>query len=148
MGRLDPIKGTSYLIEAMSLVVKEHPKTQLLLVGEGSQREKLEKQCAALSYARSVKFTGFQEDPTPFIEIMDVFVLASLNEGMGRVILEAMVRAKPVIATRVGGIPELIEDGKNGLLCRTPRCRSPWARHDPFGQGQGICVIVWPRKPS
>lgn len=116
VGRLDPIKGTSFLIDAMALVVKENPRAQLLLVGDGSQREKLQKQCAALGLQGHVKFTGFQKDPAPFIEIMDVFVLASLNEGMGRVILEAMVYAKPVIATRVGGIPELIEDGKSGLL--------------------------------
>jgi len=116
VGRLDPIKGTSYLIDAMALVVKYHPKTQLLLVGDGTQREKLQKQCAALGLLGSVKFTGFQKDPAPFIEIMDVFVLASLNEGMGRVILEAMVYGKPIIATKVGGIPELVEDGKNGIL--------------------------------
>jgi len=63
-----------------------------------------------------VKFTGFQKDPAPLIEIMDVFMLASLNEGMGRVILEAMVQGKPIIATKVGGIPELVEEGKNGFL--------------------------------
>jgi len=116
VGRLDPIKGTSYLIDAMAQVVRKHPKTQLLLVGEGSQREKLQKQCAALGLQGHVKFTGFQKDPAPFIEIMDVFVLASLNEGMGRVILEAMTYGKPVIATKVGGIPELVKNGKNGFL--------------------------------
>ncbi len=116
VGRLDPIKGTSYLIDAMSQVVQSHPKTQLLLVGDGSQREKLQKQCLGLGLQAHVKFTGFQKDPAPFIEMMDVFVLASLNEGMGRVILEAMVYGKPVIATKVGGIPELVGNGKNGFL--------------------------------
>jgi len=116
IGRLDPIKGTTYLIDAMMQVAKKHPKTQLLLVGDGSQRDKLQKQCLAQGLQGHVKFTGFQKDPSPYLEIMDVFVLASLNEGMGRVILEAMSYGKPVIATRVGGIPELVEDGKNGLL--------------------------------
>ena len=116
VGRLDPVKGTSYLINAMALVVKIYPKTQLLLVGEGSQKEKLQKQCEDLGLLEVVKFTGFQENPAPLIEIMDVVVLASLNEGMGRVILEAMVYGKPVIATKVGGIPEIVEDGKSGIL--------------------------------
>ena len=116
VGRLDPIKGTSYLIEAMALLVKKYPKSQLLLVGEGSQRERLKKQCINLGLGAFVKFTGYQKDPAPFIEIMDVFILPSLNEGMGRVILEAMTYGKPVIATKVGGIPELVEDGKNGIL--------------------------------
>jgi len=116
VGRLDPIKGTTYLIDAMARVIKAHPRTQLLLVGDGSEKEKLQRKCAALGLQAVVKFTGFQKDPTPFIEIMDVFVLASLNEGMGRVILEAMTYGKPVIATGVGGIPELVEDGKNGFL--------------------------------
>jgi len=116
VGRLDPIKGTTYLIDAMAQVVKKHPKTRLLLVGDGSQKEKLQEQCRALGLLDLVKFTGFQKDPASFIEIMDVFVLASLNEGMGRVILEAMVYGKPIIATKVGGVPELVHEGKNGLL--------------------------------
>jgi glycosyltransferase involved in cell wall biosynthesis len=116
VARLDPIKGTAFLIDAMAKVIKGHPQAHLLLVGDGSERVKLENQCAALGLQNHVSFVGFQPDPQPFIEIMDVFVLASLNEGMGRVLLEARMLSKPVIATHVGGISEIVDDGKNGFL--------------------------------
>ncbi len=116
VARLDPVKGTKYLLDAMALVVKQCPQSHLFLVGDGSEAEKLRLQCVQLGIADKVTFTGFQKQPEIFIRVMDVFVLASLNEGMGRVILEAMVQGKPVIATKVGGVPELIEDGQNGLI--------------------------------
>ena len=116
VARLDPIKGISYLIEAMAEVVKQRPSSHLLLVGDGSERETLQHRCEALGLKDHVSFAGFQKEPGPFMDVMDVFVLASINEGMGRVILEAMARGKPVIATRVGGVPEIVEEGQTGLL--------------------------------
>ena len=116
VARLDPIKGMTYLIDAMSLVVRQYPQSYLLVVGDGCESEKLKEQCRKLGLENKVLFTGFQKTPSYFIKRMDVFILPSLNEGMGRVILEAMVHAKPVIASNVGGIPELIDDGQNGIL--------------------------------
>jgi glycosyltransferase involved in cell wall biosynthesis len=116
VARLDPIKGITYLIDAMNLVVKQYPQSYLLVVGEGSEKERLQKQCHQLGITQKVLFVGFQKAPDSYIKKMDVFVLPSLNEGMGRVILEAMLHAKPVIASRVGGVPELITDGQNGFL--------------------------------
>ncbi|MBF0571562.1 MAG: glycosyltransferase family 4 protein [Candidatus Omnitrophica bacterium] len=116
VGRLDPIKGISYLVDAISRMVRQYPQSHLLLVGDGSERQKLRQKSDALGLNNHISFVGFQKEPDRFIECMDVFVLASLNEGMGRAILEAMAYGKPVIATKVGGVPELVEDGLSGLL--------------------------------
>jgi glycosyltransferase involved in cell wall biosynthesis len=115
VARLEPIKGVSYLIEAMAQVVKKNPQTHLVLVGDGKERPALEQQVNTLGLGSHVTFTGFQKNVNAYLQIMDVFVLASLNEGMGRVFLEAMVFGKPVIGTRVGGVSEIIQDGQNGF---------------------------------
>ncbi|MBF0511767.1 MAG: glycosyltransferase family 4 protein [Candidatus Omnitrophica bacterium] len=116
VARLDAIKGISYLIESMGKVVAEYPQTGLILVGKGEQEQRLKEKARSLGIENHVVFTGFQKEIGRFMECMDVFVLPSLNEGMGRVVLEAMACTKPVIATRVGGLAELVEDGVNGLL--------------------------------
>jgi glycosyltransferase involved in cell wall biosynthesis len=116
VARLDPVKGVGFLIEAMNSVCRELPQARLLVVGDGSEKAAYEKMVRDLGMARSVIFTGFAEDVAVLLGSMDVFVLPSLNEGMGRVILEAMACRKPVIASCVGGIPELVQDGVTGLL--------------------------------
>lgn len=116
VARLEPIKGNEYLIEAFSEVIKKYPDISLLLIGDGPQRESLMQKAKELNLSDRIIFAGFREDISELLHIMDIFVLASLNEGMGRVILEAMAASKPVISTRVGGIPELIEEGKEGIL--------------------------------
>jgi glycosyltransferase involved in cell wall biosynthesis len=116
VARLDPIKGSRFLIDAMPQVVEKYPGTTLVLVGDGSEREGLMKQCRALGIQDHVIFAGYQEDVLKYLNLMDVFVLASINEGMGMALVEAMACAKAIIATRTGGIPEIIEDGHNGIL--------------------------------
>ena len=116
IARLDPIKGIIFLIEAAAIVKKEHHNVCLIVVGDGSQKELLKKKSEDLGLSDCVFFTGHQNETKPFIEIMDVFVLPSINEGMGRVILDAMVHAKPVVASEVGGIPDVVDDCKTGLL--------------------------------
>ncbi len=116
VARLDPIKGNKFIVEAMAQVIKESPNAKLVFVGGGSQRKALEEQSIKLNLGKHIIFTDYQVDVKNYIGMFDIFVLASLNEGMGRVILEAMVCSKPVIASCVGGIPELVNEGKNGLL--------------------------------
>jgi glycosyltransferase involved in cell wall biosynthesis len=116
VARLDPIKGMAYLIDAMHEVLQCFPQTVALLVGDGSERDALMDKARTMGIADKVIFLGFRKDVVQLLSIMDIFVLPSLNEGMGRVILEAMACRKPVIATRVGGVPELINDGGNGIL--------------------------------
>lgn len=116
VARLDEVKGNDYLIKAFAKVLKKHSDICLLLAGDGDQRSVLENFTRELGIEKKVFFIGFSNDVNAVYSLIDIFVLASLNEGMGRVILEAMAFSKPIIATRVGGIPELIEDQTNGLL--------------------------------
>jgi glycosyltransferase involved in cell wall biosynthesis len=88
----------------------------LVIVGEGYLMESLESLVRRLDLSAAVMFTGFLEDVPQIIATFDVAVLPSYFEGMGRVLLEAMAMEKPVVGTRVGGIPDLIEEGVNGYL--------------------------------
>jgi glycosyltransferase involved in cell wall biosynthesis len=117
--RLDPIKGNRYLIEAMPRIIQEFPKTTLVLLGDGSEKSYLEYLIENLNISDHVVLCGYQMNVNSWLHLIDIFVLASINEGMGRAILEAMASGLPVIATKTGGIPELIQDGVNGILIPT-----------------------------
>ena len=116
VARLDPIKGVSFLVEAMPDVFKAFPQAVLLLVGDGSEREMLKARASQLGITDKIIFLGFRPDVVELLSVMDILVLPSLNEGMGRVVLEAMACQKSIVATSVGGVPELISSGLNGLL--------------------------------
>ncbi|MBI4437189.1 MAG: glycosyltransferase [Candidatus Omnitrophica bacterium] len=116
IGRLAPIKGHLYFLQALPSVIREIPELKALLVGDGPLRQELEKACSTLGIQHHVLFLGEQERIQAILKRCDVVVLSSLNEGMGRVLLEAQAMGKPVIGTRVGGIPEVIQEGKTGYL--------------------------------
>ena len=112
------IKGHDILIEAFSKVVKMDPRAHCLIVGKHDSPYGAEVRALAdrLGLAERTHFLGFQEDVRPFLAAMDVVVLASWSEGLPIALIEAMAMAKPVVATCVGGIPEVVEDGKTGVL--------------------------------
>jgi len=120
VGWLIPIKGVTYLVNAMAEVVQRHPNSLLLLVGKGDEKgeeeTKLSKQVENLGIADNVRFLGWRPDVDEIMSCFDIFVLPSLNEGMGRVLVEAMATGLPIVASSVGGIPDLVKDGENGLL--------------------------------
>jgi glycosyltransferase involved in cell wall biosynthesis len=116
VARLEPEKGHPTLLDAWPAVLQGVPKATLLIVGEGSRREDLECQATALGIARRVVFTGRRDDVPEVTAALDVAVLPSYREAQGLSILEAMALSRPVVASRVGGIPEVIEDGVSGLL--------------------------------
>lgn len=132
VARLEPEKGHPTLLDAWPSVLDRVPDARLLVVGEGSRRPDLEAQARELGllgreYARPVGtigapsearvvFTGRREDVPAVVAAMDVAVLPSYREAQGLSILEAMALRRPVIASNVGGIPEMIEDGRTGLL--------------------------------
>ena len=89
---------------------------RLLIVGDGPDREMLANLAISLGVHESVYFAGYTAYPQPFYAVMDVFALASATEAFGLVLVEAMFASLPVIATRVGGIPGIVEDGYNGVL--------------------------------
>jgi len=121
IGRLAPVKGAIHLIEALSRIREAVSNTHCLLVGDGEERPALEKRVEQLGLREWVTFAGHREGVADFLSVLDVLVVPSLNEGMGRVIVEAGFLAKPVVATDVGGIPDLIEDGVSGLLVERRR---------------------------
>jgi len=116
VGRLEPIKGALFLVQAIPEILESAPKTYFVFVGNGQEREMLQSKISALGAESSVTFTGDQRGIADFVSIFDVQVVPSLNEGMGRVIVEAGFMEKPVVASEVGGIPDLILNGKTGLL--------------------------------
>jgi sugar transferase (PEP-CTERM/EpsH1 system associated) len=116
VGNLFTVKGQTYLLRACQTVARAFPDFALLVAGEGEQLGKLEKEASDLGIAGNVKFLGFREDVPSLLQAMDIFVLPSLSEGLPLSILEALSLQKPVVATNVGGIPEIVEDGVTGYL--------------------------------
>lgn len=117
VARLDPVKGHEYLLAAMPYVAAAHPDTALLIVGDGPRRAGLEAQARDLGLASRVRFLGARDDIASLLLASDLFVLASsLREGCPLAVLEAMSLAKPVVASRLGGLAEEVEDGVTGLL--------------------------------
>jgi glycosyltransferase involved in cell wall biosynthesis len=115
-GRLKALKGFDYLIEALAEVRKTVPAT-LWIVGEGEERAALEKKAQRLGLQDCVRLLGFQNNPFKYMAAADVFVLSSLFEGFGNVIVEAMACGVPVVATACPyGPQEIISDGQNGIL--------------------------------
>jgi glycosyltransferase involved in cell wall biosynthesis len=116
VARLEPEKGHPTLIDAWPAVLAAVPNAHLLVVGEGSCREALERQVATLDIGSSVTFTGRRDDVPAVTAALDVAVLPSYREAQGLSILEAMALYRPVVASAVGGIPEMIDHGRTGLL--------------------------------
>jgi glycosyltransferase involved in cell wall biosynthesis len=116
VGRFAPIKNLSLLVRAFSMVVNKTQKAKLVLVGGGECRVTLENLVAELRLGNSVRFLGWRSDLSKIYGAMDVVVLSSLNEGTPVALIEAMAAGRPVVATRVGGIADLVRDGETGFL--------------------------------
>jgi len=116
VGKLQEQKGYPVLLRALALVLKQVPSTRLLIAGEGPLQSKLEMLAAELGVADKVSFLGFVRDVGSLLLAADVFVMASYFEGHPIALLEAMAAARPVVATSVGGVPEIVRQGETGLL--------------------------------
>jgi glycosyltransferase involved in cell wall biosynthesis len=116
IGWLLPIKGPMHLLRAMARVWQSHPETRLLFVGRGDMEEQLRAEAFRMGVSDKVTFLGWRNDIPEIIHTLDILVLPSLNEGMGRVLVEAMAAGKPVVASRAGGILDLVKHGHNGFL--------------------------------
>ena len=126
VGRLTPWKGHRTLLEAMKLVRERHPRARLLVVGavtfwEAAFEQELRTKAEEEGVADIVQWLGFRYDVAEVLRLCDVFVLPSVDEPFGRAVVEAMATGKPVIGTRSGGVPEVLEDGKSGLLVHPHR---------------------------
>jgi len=116
VGWLTDIKGHEYLIQALVLLKREFPALHLVIIGSGDRQATLLQQAGSAGLRDAVHLLGHRDDIETCLAGMDLFVLPSLNEGMGRALIEAMAAGLPVIASRVGGIPAVIDHERTGLL--------------------------------
>ena len=111
-----PVKRVSDLVYAMKIVAKEIPNSRLVLVGDGPDRHGIERLVNQLDLKENVLMTGYRSDVSRILKCSDLFVLCSSTESAPLTVLEALSTGIPVIATRIGGVPEIVEDDVNGFL--------------------------------
>lgn len=116
IANFDRVKGHRILLKAIPKIVKELENVKFLFAGEGEERNHSEQMAKKLNVEDNVIFMGICQNILGVVKLCDLIVLPSLTEGLSLAILEAMALAKPVVATSVGGIPEVVENGKTGLL--------------------------------
>lgn len=116
IARLEQVKGHHYLLAAFARLIKKAPQCRLLLVGDGPDRKKVEAQIQELGLEKFVCLAGFRHDVPQLLKLFNVFVSASLKEGMPYTLIEALAAETPVVATDVIGNRDLIKKGKNGFL--------------------------------
>jgi len=133
IGRPRPVKGFSYLLEAFAQIAADQPDLYLLFVGDGPDKRPLQAAAQQLPGANGVIFLGDQQGIPRLLAALDLLVLPSLWEGLPNIVLEAMAAGLPVVATAVGGTPELVIDGETGLLVPP---------HDPAALAQAILTLL------
>ncbi len=116
IGRLVWQKGFKYFVDAIPEVLNKFKQARFLIVGEGVLKDELEEKCKRLKLADKIIFSGFRSDIKDIFASIDIFVMPSLLEGLPMVLLEAMAMAKPIVATDIDGIKEILVDGEAGLL--------------------------------
>lgn len=123
VAELHPNKGLSYLITAMKQVLKQHPNALSIIVSDGELKAALHLQIKELGLEKNVFLTGYLENAAEYLKAFNIFVLPSIKEGLPYTILEAAYASLPVVATTVGGIPEMVEDMKTGVLVQAKNSR-------------------------
>jgi glycosyltransferase involved in cell wall biosynthesis len=116
VSRLEAVKGVQYFVDAAITVAWAFPKAKFLIAGDGSLKKELEAKVKLANLGNRILFLGWREDNLRVISCLDILVQPSLNEAVGRVILEAQALGACVVASRVGGIPEIVTDQKTGIL--------------------------------
>lgn len=148
-GRLTAVKGQEVLIRAASELIRRGDDLFLIFLGEGELRSELEELTFRLGITERVRFLGWRTDVARIMAACDIFCLPSLNEGMGKVLVEAMALGKPVVASDIGGIKDIVLHGENGLLVPVGDiaawreaigllCRDPEGRHRMGDAGRRI----------
>jgi glycosyltransferase involved in cell wall biosynthesis len=133
LGRLSAEKGHTFFIKAAIEALKEYPDTYFVLVGDGPLKEQYIADVKAAGVSKNFVFTGTRTDVHALLSMMDIFVLPSLMEGMPMALLEAMAAGRPVIATRVGAVPSILEGSHSGILVEPG---------DSTALAQKICMLL------
>ena len=115
-GRLVPVKGLGYFLEAARGLLEELPEARFLIIGDGPLRSDLERQAHDMGISHAVHFPGFRPDVFNVLSALDVFVMPSIHEGLPMALLEASALGKPIVASAVGGIPEVLRDLQGWLV--------------------------------
>lgn len=131
IGRVVPQKGNKYLIDAFSELLKLGHQVHLVIVGDGEERPTLEKHVSSLGITDKVSFLGFRRDIPNLLSVFDVFAFPTLNEAFGNVAVEAMYAGVPVVASYVGGLPEIITNYETGFLV-PPADKDKWVETFTF----------------
>ena len=116
VGRLSPEKGVDVALRVHALVVRRRADARLLIAGDGRELERLRRLAETLGIASSVHWLGYQDDPGFVYRQLAVLLLPSRREGLPNVVLETLAHGVPVVATAIGGVPEVVSDGRNGFL--------------------------------
>lgn len=116
VGRMVPVKNHKTLLDAAKTILNELDNTYFIIVGDGPLMDETKRYAKYLGIEQKVKLPGFQGDVIDYFNVFDIFVLPSLHEGIPISLLEAMCLEKPIVATHVGGVPEIIKDHYNGIL--------------------------------
>jgi L-malate glycosyltransferase len=133
VARLDPVKDLRTLLRAFAIVRQRVPDARLAIVGDGPERGALTREAAALDLGESVVWAGMRDDARELLVGFDIFVNSSLSEGVSVTVLEAMAAKLPVVATRVGGTPEVVVDPETGTLVPS---------QDPESMAQAIVKLA------
>lgn len=126
-------KGQKYLVKAIPMVLEKLPAARFFIVGEGELMDELQSLAASLGLDRKLIFTGFRSDVGAFYQVADLFVMSSVQEGLGTAVLDALAMGKPVVAANSGGIPEIVTDGLTGRLVSAA---------DPTALARGIIEML------
>jgi glycosyltransferase involved in cell wall biosynthesis len=121
VGSLYPVKGHMSLLDAMKTVLTRYPKARLVVIGQGDLEQTLKRRVSELGIERAVSFLGLRDDVPRLLPLLDLFVLPSLSEGLSVALLEAMSAGVAVIASNVGGNPEIVVNGETGYLVPAQR---------------------------
>ena len=116
VARLDPVKDFVMLVEAVTIAARVHPRLRLVIIGDGPERATIEQAIARHGAASHVRLLGHRDDVRALLAGVDVFANSSTSEGISLTLLEAMAAELPIVATRVGGTPEVVVEGRTGLL--------------------------------
>ena len=138
VARLYPVKGVDIFLDAAALVIPHFPDLEVHIVGDGPMRPSLEQRATALGIASSVTFHGRLASVGAQLLSSDVFVLSSRSEGLGIAAIEAMAASKPVVASAVGGLSEVVADGQTGFLVDLRRDVSGELEPDPAAIAKAI----------
>ncbi len=132
-GTLHSRKGYKYLIQAIKKIINKYPQIKLIIAGDGPEKKDLEKLIFSLNLTDKIILLGQRDDINKLMQAADIFILPSIKEAFGLVILEAMQNNLPIIASKIGGIPEIIQSKNNGIL--TPI-------KDPQSLAQAIELLI------